>query len=334
MADLSENTRRRSPNVTLISEVWTPDAPRTDLVGENTPVALSVHPNLPAETVAILQVQYLGYLHPDMNRWAAKLGLDADKLAAKAAAIFSPEQLAHLNLSVAASTLSRLSKSAPVGQLAFELNKRDHANKKYFRPSAWTEVWHNPAKMQSFRRSIVAYNDRYQSVVGRRFKEAPGWQKVLQGKLSDEERQLRAHNDRQMREIQLAWLLIAQAELAALPLRLEEIDRRIDTERKLAEHLRHEGYVGEARSHERYAAELARKHERDFLNERQRENVMIFSAVMHLTWNFVVEPSGTGLRGDRLVAGLVGEALGRDIKPGRVRSVVTGRKKARTESKH
>jgi hypothetical protein len=144
-------------------------------------------------------------------------------------------------------------------------------------------------------------------------------------KLNDEERQrflaglhTAAHDEPQMRAIRLAMLLIEQAELAAQPLRPEEVDRLIERERQRAEHLRRAEFVDTARLFEQLAAKLARDHERDFCTEAEREKAMIRTAATRLIRDF-------DMRGDRLVAGLVSAALERAISSRHVRQVATGR---------
>jgi hypothetical protein len=127
-----------------------------------------------------------------------------------------------------------------------------------------------------------------------------------------------ADNEPWMRAFHLATLLIEQVELAAQPLRPEEIDRLIDNERQRAENYCRAGVGVLAWLCEQKATQHARDQERDFRTEADREDAMIRAAARQLVLNFA-------MRGDRLVAGLVGEALGRMIHPRRVRYVFTAR---------
>lgn len=95
------------------------------------------------------------------------------------------------------------------------------------------------------------------------------------------------------------------------------MDRLIDNERQRAENFQRAGADVLARLCEQKAAQLARDHKRDFRAEAEREDAMIGAAARRLVWHFA-------MRGDRLVARLVGEALGRVIKFRRVRYVSIG----------
>jgi hypothetical protein len=207
-------------------------------------------------------------------------------------------KLARLSASAAADTLARLSGSNVAGHIAAELNKRNRENK-YLRPTVWAELWRDPRTRRKLQRIV-------------RELDLPERQPVLAG------RHMALHDEPRMRAIQFAQLLIDQAELAGQPLRPEEVDRLIDNERQRAESLRRAEMDSLAWIRERRAAQLAREHERDFRTEAEREDAMIRAAAKWLIWHFA-------MRGDRLVAGLVGEALGRVINFRRVRYVVTGR---------
>jgi hypothetical protein len=129
---------------------------------------------------------------------------------------------------------------------------------------------------------------------------------------------LAAHEETWVRTFQLAKLLIEQVELAAQPLRPEEVDHLIDDTRQRAESYGRAEMGLLAWICERRAAQLARDHEKDFRTEAEREHAMIRAAAKRLIWHFAI-------RGDRLVAGLVGKALGRAIGQRRVFYVLTGR---------
>jgi hypothetical protein len=208
-------------------------------------------------------------------------------------------KLARLSASEAARTLARLSASDVVaGRFAAEFNKRDRENK-YLRPTVWADLWRDPHTRRKLQRIL-------------RELDHPEHQRFLAGL------HMALHDEPRMRAIQFAQLLIDQAELAAQPLRPEVVDRLIENERQRAENLRRAEMDSLAWIRERRAAQLAREHERDFRTEAEREDAMIRAAAKWLIWHFA-------MRGDRLVACLVGEALGRVINFRRVRYVVTGR---------
>jgi hypothetical protein len=198
-----------------------------------------------------------------------------------------------------ATELAHLSASDEAGHIAVELNKsnRDPEDKrKYFHPTVWAELWRD----QHTRRKL------------RRLVRHPQRQRVFAG-LS-----LAAHDELWWRGFQLAKLLIEQVELAAGPLRPEEVDRLIDDKRQRAESYRRAGLGLLAWLCEQLAAQHARDHEKDFRTEAEREDAMIRAAAKRLVWHFAI-------RGDRLVADLVGEALGRVISQRRVCYLLTAR---------
>lgn len=194
--------------------------------------------------------------------------------------------------------LARLSAGDAAGRIAAEQNKRNRENK-YLRPTLWAELWRDPHTRRKLQR-ILRKLDR------------PERQRVLAGL------HMAVRDEPKMRAIQLAQLLIEQVELATQPLRPEAVDRLIDNERQCAENFRLAGAGVLARLCEQKAAQLARDHERDFRTEAEREAAMIRAAAKRLVWHFA-------MRGDRLVARLVGEALGSVIDFRRVRYVVLGR---------
>jgi hypothetical protein len=196
-----------------------------------------------------------------------------------------------------ATKLARLSASDATSRLAAELNKRNRKNGEYLRQSVWAELWRDPRTRRKLQRML---------------QDHPQHRLVLAGF------RMAAHDEPRMREFHLVTLLIEQAELAARPLRPEEVDRLIHHERLRAEHYRRAGAGLLAWLCEQRAAQHARDHERDFRTEASREDAMIYAAARRLVWYFA-------FRGDRLVAGLVGEALGRVIFPRRVCYLITGR---------
>ena len=197
--------------------------------------------------------------------------------------------------------LAHLSASDEAGDIAVELNKsnRDPEDKrKYFHPTVWAGLWRDQHTRRKLRRLMRHHRQR---------------QRVFAG-LS-----LAAHNELWWRGLQLAKLLIEQVELAAQPLRPEEVDDLIDDEQQHAEIYRRSlGWALLAWICERRAAQHVRDHERDFRTEAEREDAMIRAAGRRLFWQFV-------MRGDLRVAGLVGKALGRVICQRRVCYLLTRR---------
>jgi hypothetical protein len=200
-----------------------------------------------------------------------------------------------------ATELAHLSASDEAGDIAVELNKsnRDREDKrKYFHPTVWTGLGRDRHARRKLRRMMRDHPQRPRVCAG----------------LS-----LAAHDELWWRGFQLAKLLIEQVELAAQPLRPEEVDGLIDDKRQHAEiYRRSPGWALLAWICEQRAAQLARDHERDFRTEAEREVAMIRAAGKRLFWQFA-------MRGDLCVAGLVGKALGREILPRRVCYLLTGR---------
>jgi hypothetical protein len=192
--------------------------------------------------------------------------------------------------------LARLSASDVAGRIAAELNKRNRENK-YLRQTVSAELWRDPRTRRKLQRMVRDHPQRRLALASFR---------------------MAAHDERRVRAFQLAKLLIEQVELAAQPLRPDEVGRLIDYERRRADNYRRAGVGLLAWLCERMAAKHAQDHERDFRTEAEREAAMIRAAAKRLVWQFA-------MRGDRLVAGLVGEALGRVIDFRRVRYVITGR---------
>jgi hypothetical protein len=192
--------------------------------------------------------------------------------------------------------LARLSASHAAGHLAAELNKRNREGK-YLRQTVSAELWRDPDTRRQLQRMLRDYPQRRLALASFR---------------------MAAHDEASVRAFQLAKLLIEQVELAAQPLRPEEVDRLIDYERQRAENFRRAGAGVLARLCEQKAAQLARDHEKDFRTEAERDDAMIRAAARRLVWHFA-------MRGDRLVARLVGEATGRVIDFRRVRYVSIGR---------
>src|SRR5262249_29308218 len=153
----------------------------------------------------------------------------------------------------------------------------------YLHPTVWTGLWRDRYARRKLRRMMRAHPHR------------PRVFAVLN---------LAAHDELWWRGFQLAELLIEQVELAAQPLRPEEVDGLIDDARQRAEIYRRAGWGLLSWICERRAAQLARDHDRNFRTEAEREDAMIRAATKRLFWQFA-------MRGDRLVAGLVGKALGR-----------------------
>jgi hypothetical protein len=196
--------------------------------------------------------------------------------------------------------LARLSASDEAGDIAAELNKSNRNPEKkwkYFHPTIWAGVWRDKHTRPKLRRMVRDYPQRQHILASCR---------------------MAADDEPRWRGLQLAELLIEQVELAAQPLRPEEVDRLIDNERQRAENYRRAGVDVLAWICERRAAQHARDHERDFRTEAEREDAMIRAAARRLIWNF-------GMRGDWLVAGLVGKTLGRKINSRRVCYLMTGR---------
>lgn len=208
-----------------------------------------------------------------------------------------------------ASKLARLSASDAAAGIAAELNKgernpennkdnRHRKNKrKYLRQTVSAELWRDPDRQRELRRMLRDHPQR--DLVLASFRMA-----------ADDEPFTRAH--------QLAKLLIEQMELAARPIRSAEVDRLIEDQLERAEHLRRAGVGGLAILTEERAAHLAQEHQRDFRTEDDRADAMVRAAAGRLVWHFA-------MRGDRLVAGLVTAALGREIDPRRARYVAIGR---------
>jgi hypothetical protein len=206
--------------------------------------------------------------------------------------------------------LARLSASEAAARIADELNRDDRNSennkddrnceekRKYLRETVSAELWRDPNSQRELRRVLRDHQQR--DLVLASFRMA-----------ADDEPFTRAH--------QLAKLLIEQVELAARPIRPAEVDRLIARELERAELLRRAGGVGGfAILSEERAARLAQEHERDFRTEDDRADAMVRAAARRLVWHFAI-------RGDRLVAGLVGAALGREIDPRRARYVAIGR---------
>jgi hypothetical protein len=192
--------------------------------------------------------------------------------------------------------LARLSASAAAGRIAAELNKQNRENK-YLRQTVSAELWRDPHTRRKLQRMLRDHPQRGLALASFR---------------------MAAHDEPWVRAFQLARLLIEQVELAAQPLCPAEVDRLIDNERQRAEHFRRAGAGLAAWLWEQRAAQHVRDHERDFRTEAEREDAMIRAAAKRLIWNFA-------MRGDRLVANLVGEALGCAIPFRRVRYVSIGR---------
>jgi hypothetical protein len=199
-----------------------------------------------------------------------------------------------------ATELAHLSASDEAGDIAVELNEsnRDREDKRrYLHPTVWTGLWRDRHARRKLRRMMRDHPQRARIFAG----------------LS-----LAARDELWWRGSQLSKLLIEQVELAAQPLRPEEVDRLIDDERQRAEIYWRAEWGLQAWRCEQRAAQLARDHERDFRTEAERENAMIRAA----RWRFFCQ---FAMRGDLLVAGLVGKALGRVISPRRVCYLLTGR---------
>jgi hypothetical protein len=197
-----------------------------------------------------------------------------------------------------AARLACLSASDEVGRIAAELNKEDRKEKrKYLRQTVAAELWRDRQSQCELRRMLQDHPQR--DLVLASFRMA-----------ADDEPFTRAH--------QLTKLLIEQVELVARPIRPAKVDRFIEDELERAEHLRLAGIGTLASICEQRAAQLAQEHERDFRTEDDRANAMFRVAARRFVWHFA-------MRGDRLVAALVGAALGREIDPRRVRYVAIGR---------
>jgi hypothetical protein len=199
-----------------------------------------------------------------------------------------------------ASRLSRLSASEAAARVADELNKDDRnreEKRKYLRQTVPAELWRARHSRRELRRMLRDHPQR--GLVLASFRMA-----------ADEEHWMRAH--------QLAKLLIEQVELAARPIRPANVDRVIGDKLERAEHPRLGGVSGLAILSEERAARLAQEHERGFRTEDDRADAMVRAAARRLVWYFA-------MRGDRLVARLVGAALGREIDPRRVRYVAIRR---------
>jgi hypothetical protein len=194
-----------------------------------------------------------------------------------------------------AANLARLSATDVAGRIAAELNRRNRENK-YLRQTVAAELWRDKHSRRKLQRMTRGHPQRRLALAGFR---------------------MAAHDEPWMRAFQIAKLLIEQVELAARPLRPDEVDRLIDNERQRAENYRRAGASVPAWLCEQTAAQHARDHARDFRTEAEREDVMIYAAARRLVWHFA-------MRGDRLVAGLVGEVLEREIKIRRIRYVSIG----------
>jgi hypothetical protein len=208
-----------------------------------------------------------------------------------------------------ASRLARLSASKAIARVADELNKDDRnrennkgdrnreGKKKCLRQTVSAELWRDRHSRRELRRMLRDHPQR--DLVLASFRMA-----------ADKEHWMRAY--------QLAKLLIEQVELAARPIRPVELDRLIEDTLERAEHLRLGGVTGLAILSEERAARLAQEHERDFRTADDRADAMVNAAARRLVWHFA-------MRGDQLVAALVGAALGREINPRRVRYVARER---------
>jgi hypothetical protein len=196
-----------------------------------------------------------------------------------------------------ATRLARLSASDAAGHLAAESNKLNRENGGYLHQTVSAELWRDLQTRRKLRSMVRDHPQRLRILVS--FRRA-------------------AHHESWERAFQLAELLIEQVELAARPLRPEKVDRLIHNERQRAENYRRAGAGLLAWLCEQKAAQHAQDHERDFRTEAEREDTMIRAAGKRLVLHFA-------MRGDRLVARLVGEALGRVISPRRVCYVITGR---------
>jgi hypothetical protein len=192
-----------------------------------------------------------------------------------------------------AAQLVRLSASDAAGRVAAGLNRRNRKSGEYLHPTVWAEVWRRPQTRRKLQRMVRDHPQRRLVLASFRMGADERW----------------------ARPFQLAKLLIQQVELAARPLRPPEVDRLIDDERQSAENYGRCGMGVLACICERRAAQHARDY---FRTEAEREDAMIYAAARWLVWHFA-------MRGDRLVAGLVGEGLGREIFPRRVCYLITGR---------
>jgi hypothetical protein len=197
-----------------------------------------------------------------------------------------------------ATELARLSASDVAGRLAAELNKRKRKNnREYFRPTVLAELWRDKHTRRELRCIVQDHPQRQRFLAGFR---------------------MTAHDELWMRAYLLAKLLIEQVELAAQPLRPQEVDRLIENALQRVANLRRAGVSVLPWLWVQRAVQHARDHEREFRTEAEREDAMIRAATKRLALNFA-------MRGDRLVAGLVETALGRAISPRRVRHVSIGR---------
>lgn len=132
--------------------------------------------------------------------------------------------------------LARLSASDVAGRIAAELNKRNRENK-YLRQTVSAELWRNPHTRRKLQRMVRDHPQRRLALASFR---------------------MAAHDERRVRAFQLAKLLIEQVELAAQPLRPDEVGRLIDYERRRAENYRRAGVGLLAWLCERKAAKHAR----------------------------------------------------------------------------
>jgi hypothetical protein len=120
-----------------------------------------------------------------------------------------------------AARLARLSASDAVGDIAAELNKEDRKNRRrYLHPTLWIDAWRNPRTRRGLQRLA---------------RKLPRPDLVLAAyrMVANDEPFERAH--------QTAKLLIEQVELATRPLRPEDVDRLIASERERAKLLRRAG---------------------------------------------------------------------------------------------